>query len=87
MKRRITKIRNFRVKYFGTHSHPSILKKVEIFSNADYNNWVNKYDQIINIGNIYPLYLFHDVDKLPQLIVDSLKTYLGVSSQLIKLQQ
>jgi len=61
-------------------------KFLSSYSEVHYNNWVNQYDQIFNIGNIYPLYLFHDVDKLPQLIVDSLRIYLGVNSQLVELQ-
>lgn len=63
-------------------------KFLSSYSKANYKNWVNQYDRIFNVGNIYPLYLFHDVNddnKLAQLIVDSLRIYLGVNSQLIKL--
>ena len=62
-------------------------KYLSTYSTAHYNNWINQYDQIFNIGNIYPLYLFHDIDKLPQLVVDSLRIYLGVNSRLVELQQ
>ncbi len=65
-------------------------KFLSSYSKAHYNNWISQYNQIFNIGNIYPLYLFHDVNdnnKLAQLIIDSLRIYLGVNSQIIKLQQ
>jgi hypothetical protein len=64
-------------------------KYLSSYSEAHYNNWINQYDQIFNIGNIYPLYLFHDINddnKLAQLIVDSLGIFLGVNSRIIKLQ-
>jgi len=63
-------------------------KFLSSYSEAHYKNWATLYnDNIYNAANTYPLYLFHDVNKLPQLIVDSLRIYLGVNSQIIKLQQ
>ena len=56
------------------------------YSETQYNNWASQYDgKIFSAGNIYPLYLFHDVSDLPQLIVDNLRIFLRTKAQIIKL--
>ena len=65
-------------------------KFLSSYSKTHYVNWINQYNGIFNTGNIFPLYLFHDVNegnKLAQLIVDSLSIYLGVGSQILELQK
>ena len=62
-------------------------KFLSSYSEVHYNDWINQYNGIFNAANTYPLYLFHDVDGLPQLIVDSLRIYLNINSRIIKLQE